>query len=70
MKGKVLRLLLQGRDAIAIEGSHARSIVVLCAHIGVVEDAKRLKVDRTDIVSEAQAVGVIQSACMVPERVV
>jgi hypothetical protein len=59
LKGKVLRLLLEGGDAIAIEGSHARSIVVLCAHVGVVEDTCRLQVDSAYIVSKTQAVGIV-----------
>lgn len=59
MKGKVLRLLLESRDAIDIEGSHARSIVMLCARMSVVEDACRLQVDSAYIVSKTQAVGIV-----------
>lgn len=70
LESKVFRLLLEGRDAVPVEGSQARAIIVLCPHVGVVEDAQRLKIDRAHIVSEVQAVGVIHTACEIPERLI
>jgi len=43
---------------------------VLCAHVGVVEDAERLKVDSTDIVAQTEAVRVVESTSVIPEGVV
>jgi hypothetical protein len=59
-------LLLKCCDAIGIERRETRAVVVLRAHVGVVEDAQRLKVDGANIVSETQAVGVIEPTSIVP----